>query len=243
MENKQPVRHFFTNMICGLIANKSHRKKVRVLLNSDLRAYYDFIRSDLGNERLRKKRTAIGYGAQNLIIIVNDRYVYKFPLCKKNPNEIALREKRIVDAFAKISPIYVPPVQLLKLNDIYVRKYEYIRGRTFAQMHGDEIVTNMEQWSSVIAEFIYKIATSDPDEISDLKPVEAGAQKTFYGWCHGDIAGNFMIDKKTNKIIAVIDWEDCRYGDFSHIWTSSLKHGTEFYKIVRDKYLKLCGEK
>lgn len=243
MESKQPVRHFFTNMVCGLIANKAHRKKVRVLLNSDLRAYIKFIRRDLGVSRLHKIRTAIGYGAQNLIVVANDAWVYKFPLCKSNPNEIALREKRIVDAFSKISPLYIPPVQLLKLGNIYVRKYKFIRGRTFAQLRNDEINAHMDEWSSQIALFIYTMAMSDPEQISDLKPIDATAPKTFYGWCHGDIAGNFMIDNDTHKIIAVIDWEDCRYGDFSNIWTSSLKRGTEFYELIRKKYLKLCGGK
>jgi len=230
-------------MVCGLIANKSRRKKVRVILNSDMRTYINFIRHDLGGARLRKIRTEIGYGAQNLIIIANDAWVYKFPLCKTNPNEIALREKRIVDAFAKVSPIYVPPVELLDLNGIYVRKYEYIHGRTFGQMRDGDIIANMNAWSDAIAEFLYALAISDPTEISDLKPKNASAPKTFYGWCHGDFAGNFMIDTQTNKIIAIIDWEDCRYGDFSNVWTSSLPHGTEFLCMVRDKYLKLCGEK
>lgn len=243
MEAKQPIRHFFTNMVCGLIANKARRKKVRVLLNSDLRAYIKFIRRDLGVSHLHKIRTAIGYGAQNLIVIVNDAWVYKFPLCKSNPNEIALREKRIVDAFSKISPIYVPPVQLLQLNNMYVRKYEFIHGRTFAQLRNHEINAHIDEWSTDIAKFIYVMAKSDPEQIADLKPADADTPKEFYGWAHGDIAGNFMIDNNTHKIIAVIDWEDCRYGDFSGMWTSSLQRGTEFYNLVRDKYLKLCGGK
>ncbi len=245
MNTKHPIRHFFTNMVCGLIANKSRRKKVRVILNSDMHAYINFIRNDLGGARLRKIRTEIGYGAQNLIVIANDAWVYKFPLCKSNPNEIALREKRIVDAFSKISPIYVPPVELLDLDGVLVRKYEYIRGRTFSQMREVDIIANMDAWSDVIAEFLHKLAISDPGSISDLKPENATAPKTFYGWCHGDFAGNFMIDVQTHKIIAMIDWEDCRYGDFAsdNIWTSSLPHGTEFLHMVRNKYLKLCGEK
>lgn len=241
METKHPIRHFFSNMVCGLIANKARRKKVRVLLNSDLRAYIKFIRSDLG--AVRKIRTAIGYGAQNLIIIANDKWVYKFPLCKSNPNEIALREKRIVDAFSVISPIYVPSVSLLRLGNILVRKYEYISGRTFGQMRDADIMANIDAWSDTLAQFVYALAKSDPSDISDLKPQNAQPQKTFYGWCHGDFAGNFMIDTKTHKIIAMIDWEDCRYGDFSNVWTSSLPHGTEFLHMVRDKYLTLCGEK
>lgn len=234
---KNPVRHFFTNVVCGLIANKPRRKKVRVLLNSDVHSYVRFIRRDL-SVPVKKIRTAIGYGAQNLIIIANDAYVYKFPLCKKNPNELALREKRIVDAFIPISPLPVPHVELLELDGIYVRKYPYIRGVTFGALSDVQVLANLDRWSRQIAEFMYILSKSNPAEIRDLRP-EGMRRGLFCGWCHIDICGNFMINSETMDISAVIDWEDCRFGDFSSIFSSSLPYGNEFMRRVRDKYLEL----
>lgn len=239
-KHTHPIRHFFTNLICGLIPNQERRKHVRVFLNSDIGAYKKFIRRDLGVKKL-KIRTAVGFRAKNLIIIANDKFVYKFPLRNRESNAMALREQRIVNAFSDVSPIYIPHVQLLKYKNNYVRKYEYINGLRFDQMSDNDINANMDTWAKQIAEFLYTIGMSDPESIRDLKPAGATAPRPFYGWYHGDIDSNFMIDAKTKKIIAIIDWEDCRYDDISNIWFSRMPHGNEFMSRVRAQYLKLCG--
>lgn len=241
-KHTRPIRHFFSNLICGLIPNQSRRKHVRVILNSDVGAYKKFIRHDLGGEKLRI-RTAVGFRAKNLIIIANDKFVYKFPLRNRESNAMSVREKRVVDVFKRISPIYIPGVELLKFKDDYVRKYEYINGLRFDQMSDDDINANMDIWATQIAEFLYTIGMSDPKSIRDLRPDDAAQPHPFYGWYHGDIDSNFMIDAKTKKIIAIIDWEDCRYGDFSNIWFSRMPRGNEFMSRVYDQYLKLCGGK
>lgn len=241
-KHTQPVRHFFTNLICGLVSNREKRNHLRVILNSDIGAYKKFIRHDLGVKRLRI-RTAVGFRAKNLIIIANDDFVYKFPLRNNVSESVVLREKRVVDTFMDISPIYIPCVEIVKYKDMLVRKYEYIPGRNFDQMSTDEINANMDAWAKQIAEFLYTIGMSDPESIRDLKPAGATAPRPGYGWYHGDIESNFMINPKTKNIIAIIDWEDCRYDDFSSIWNCRRPWRAEFMLRVHDQYMKLCGEK
>ncbi|MCM1294707.1 MAG: phosphotransferase [Muribaculaceae bacterium] len=241
-KHTQPVRHFFTNLICGLVPNREKRNHLRVILNSDIGAYKKFIRQDLGVKKL-KIRTAVGFRARNLIIIANDDFVYKFPLRNNASESVVSREKRVVDAFIDISPIYIPPVEILKYKDILVRKYEYIPGRNIDQIGAHDIRENADVWAAQIAKFLYVIGMSDPKSIRDLIPDNADTPHQDYGWYHGDIESNFMINPRTKNIIAIIDWEDCRYGDFSNIWNSRRPWRAEFMSRVRDQYLKLCGGK
>lgn len=128
MMSKQPIRHFFTNIICGCVYNKDDRKKLRVLLNSPVMSYLRFVRADLG-VKIRRFRTFVGYQARSLLIGVNDKYIYKFPLRRDNYRELAMREKRVTDALRAVSPLYIPNVEVLNYNGMLVRKYDLIRGK------------------------------------------------------------------------------------------------------------------
>lgn len=213
---RKSIHHFLTNVICGLVWGRVRRRKVRVILNSPMSEYIRFIRADTGFRRLRL-RTFIGYQARSLVISVNNKYVYKFPLRRDNYRELALREKRLVDAFAPISPIHIPWVELIEHNGMLIRKYEYIDGPILRTAPRRLIMKNLDTLATQMANFLYVIATSDPESIRDLKPENAKVPGYLYGWCQGDIGDNFIIDIDTMTVRAVIDWEDCEYFDFHSV--------------------------
>ena len=234
------IRHFFVNVLCALIPNKPKRKKLRVLLNSDLLGCIRFIKRDLKRKNIGRVKTFIGYGARNLIISVNDEYVYKFPLRRGNSNELALREKRIVDALQRTTSFYIPDVQLLEWKKTIVRKYEFIHGSTLSQMNDDDVISHIDVLAPQIAKFIYDVACADPIKIRDLKPSKNDKPSYHVGWCQGDIADNFIIDPINFNIVAFIDWEDASFDDFAHVFTKdkrSPRH--ELMVAVSREYDKL----
>lgn len=233
------IRRFFVNVVCGIIPNKDRRKKVRVVLNSNMVNYMRFIRKNIG-ERITKVKTFVGYQARNLIIGVNDKWIFKFPLRRDDSNELALREKRIVDALAPISPIHIPAVDIFKYRGQIVRRYEYVHGTTLRKLPMDAVIQNMDKLASQVARFMYDIARNDPDEIRDLKPQPNMKPGYMRGWCQGDICDNFMIDPDTMEIIAFIDWEDAKFFDFSSLFNVEKRTPfREFMTATEREYKKL----
>lgn len=208
------IHRFFTNIICGCIYNKDTRKRVRVILNSPMLSDLRFIRQNI-KQPIKKIQTFVGYQARNLLISVNSEYIFKFPLRRSNSDELTIREKRIVDTFIPISPIHIPAVDIFEHNNQLVRRYEFIHGVGLRQIPMDIAMKNLDTLAKQIAKFIYTIGTSDPASIRDLKPKRTAKPGYMYGWTQGDICDNFIVDFKTMKIIAFIDWEDCEFRDFS----------------------------
>ncbi|MBR2393598.1 MAG: hypothetical protein IKB05_03845 [Alphaproteobacteria bacterium] len=237
------LRRFFSNIICGFIPNRDGRRRMRVVLNSDMGAYLRFIRSDLGT-RPRRVRTFVGYLARSLLISVNDEYIYKFPLRRDDSDILARREGRLVTALAPFSPIYVPPVELLDYNGRVVRKYEYISGKQFRKLPESYARAHMDEFATQIAHFMYEIGRANPDEIADLKPSVGAVPGYRYGWTQGDIYDNFLIDMSTHKIIAMIDWEDCYFGDFERLFhRRHVSIASQFMDAVSREYDKLYYKK
>ncbi len=237
------IRKFFANVVSGLVINKAKRKKVRVILNSPMMSYVKFIRRDLGDEKIQKMKTFIGYRARSLIIGVNDKYIYKFPLQRSNYRELAMREKRIVDAFQNISPIAIPPVELLTWRGILVRKYKYVPGKTVSQFDAADILRHKTKLARQVANFMYVIGQSDPAEIRDLKPNPDEKPGFMAGWCQGDICDNFMIDDKTFNVLYFIDWEDCAFAPFECVMGWAVRTpGRELMAAVRSEYEKIYNK-
>lgn len=237
------IRRFFTNIICGCIYNKDTRKRVRVILNSDMLSYLRFIKKNTGMP-IRKVKTFTGYQARSLLISVNDKYIFKFPLRRSNSDELALREVRIVNAFQKISPIYIPPVEIFYHRGRVIRRYEFIHGTQLRQMPVDVALANVDKLAPQIAKFMFDIGCADLSEIRDLKPSTRARPKYMYGWSQGDICDNFFVDMKTMQIIAFIDWEDCAFGDFSGVFTSDKRSPhRELMAAVRAEYDRLYADK
>ncbi len=233
------IRHFFTNVICGLVYSKHGRKKLRVLLNSPLMEYIRFIRADTGL-CFPRMRTFVGYQARSLIISADNRWIYKFPLRRDNYRQLARREQRIVRALRPFSPIDIPDVELIENKGMLVRKYEFIRGVTLRGGPRDVIMANLDVLAAQVARFLYDVACADPDEIRDLKPEPDAAPGYMRGWCQGDVCDNFMIDLKTMRVIAFIDWEDACFCDFSYMFNCEKRTpAREFMNAVHIEYDKI----
>ncbi len=232
------IRASIVNVICTFIPNKMTRHKVRAVMNSDISGYRRLIKRDLGTP-IKKIKYITGFRGRNLILAVNDEYIYKFPL-RHRTGEVAIREKRIVDALQPMSPISIPDVEILEYKGKLVRKYKLIHGFQVNQMPFETVNANREKLARQIARFMYEIGRLDPAEIRDLKPNPMAKPGYMNGWNQGDIYDNFIIDPATMKIIAFIDWEDSGFGDFSQFMQGARFENEQILvPLVRKEYDKL----
>lgn len=202
------------------------------LLHPEIKRYIQFVKQNYANGKKYKIKTAYGRGWKNVVIILDKKYAFKFPFSKcdrKLTEHTAMMEKRFVDAFRKISPIYIPSIEIINWNGLTVRKYDYVFGKQITDFVPDEISEiNRKKIATQLANFIWTIAQSDPVELQDLKPDSNEKPELLRGWMHTDLATNFLMDKDFN-IVAVIDWEevywcDIRFG-FSNINKSLDRRG------------------
>lgn len=219
------MRHFISNIVCGFIWSKSLRDKVRTVIRyPQTHDYIRFVRHFAKNMKQCKIKTMVGYGCRNFIVILNNKHVFKFPLLTDG-KDVAIREKRIVDAFYGISPIKIPLMKIIPYKDIYVRKYEFANGTLLTDVKPSVIGKHQEHIAKQIANLLYVIGKSDPVEIRDLKPAPDDKPGFLHGWFQADIWQNFMLDTKTFDITFFIDWENTVFADFrpelvtcSHNW-------------------------
>lgn len=240
------MRHFFANLVCAFIPKRTLRNKVRTLLYYPVtRDYIGFVRNYARSHNMQKCKIKInvGWGCSNLIVILNNECVFKFPL-KNDGKELAMREKRITDALRPISPVKIPKMEIIPYKDIAVKKYEFAYGTLFSELPPSEVAKNVHHLAGQLAKFLYVLAKADPQELNDLKPENATAPGFLYGWNHGDIWQNFMVDPKTFDLTFFIDWEYARFGSLypcvcvaNHYWTRFDCRGLAIYTMA--EYAKL----
>ncbi len=109
-----------------------------------------------------------------------------------------------------------------------------------AQLPVADVLRHKNKLARQVARFLFDVARCDPVEIRDLKPRPNMRPGYMCGWCQGDICDNFIINPKTWDIVAFIDWEDCAFGDFSHLldWDQR-SPARELMAAVRAEYKKL----
>ena len=235
------IRHFFTNMICGLIYNHDARKRVRAALNSPLIPLLKFIKKDSGIKH-PKYKIITGFRGRNLLIQVNDKYIYKYPSKTSDfAPDIEKREYDITSELSKISPIYIPVPTLFEFNNKILRRYDVVHGISLRELiKNKKIYDEYKKYlAHQVAYFLYKIALSDPKSIQKYKNNKNDKPKILYGWHHCDILDNFMIDEKTFKITSFIDWEEVAFGDLSHIFIDKNPILNNFMQNVKDEYVKM----
>lgn len=205
--------HFISNIICFVIPNKKLRDKVRVMIRYPrVFGYVRFVRNYARNMKKRDIQTRVGRGCKNFVVLLNDKYVFKFPLMSDGV-AVAQREKRITDALRPISPIKIPDMKIMTHNGIAVRRYEFAHGTLLSDVEPRVFAVHRDKIAKQIAKMIYTIGESDPESIRDLKPTPNAKPDYLYGWFQGDIWQNFMLDDDFN-ITYFIDWEDTAFQSF-----------------------------
>ena len=239
------IRHFITNIICGLIYSREARKRVRAALNSPLVGLILFIKKDCKLKH-PKYKIITGFRGRNLLIRVNDKYIYKYPTQKCNfaPN-IEVRERDITTELAKISPIYIPVPTLLKYNKKWLRRYDVVSGISLRQLiRKGKIYDEYKKYlAHQVAYFLYVIAKYNPEKLYKYKDKPDDKPGFMYGWHHCDLLDNFMIDTKTFKITSFIDWEEVGFGDFSTMLRDKNPVLNAFMQIVEKEYKNIYTNK
>ena len=206
------MHHFLSNVIALLIPNKTLRDKVRVMIRyPQTLSYIWYVRKYAGKSG-SKIKTRVGRGCRNFVVILNDKYVFKFPLFTDG-REIAYREKRILEALMPISPIKIPKMEIIHYKDIVVRKYEFANGTLLSDVAPAVVSANRAYIARQFANMLCVVGKADPKEIRDLKDNPKDKPGFLYGWFQGDIWQNFMLDDKCN-ITYFIDWEDTKFQSF-----------------------------
>lgn len=246
------MRHFIANMIALWMPTRALRDKVRVKIRyPQVRDYVKWVRNYARENNIPAKiKIRVGFGSKNYVIILNKQYVFKFQLGAPDAESV-YREKRIVDTFQKISPIKTPGVEVIYVGDAIVRKYDFVRGLSLVDLKAADVLKHRDKIAKQIANFLHVVGRADPKELQDLKPNPREKPGFLYGWFHGDIWQNFMLDPKTFDVIYFIDWEDSGFKDFrpslrdtAHHWERYKYVGlivdcmTEYAKLYFDNYKK-----
>lgn len=227
------------------IHDKQTRDTVRTKLKFGTKKYLDFVYDYMGTKRLKIKYY-VGKGCKNLIIVVNKKTCFKFPLYNSNIN-IVDREKKITDYFSGVLQKKIPNIEIIKYGEIYVEKYDFIDGITVNCANLELVKRNILKIADQLADFLFIMTKHSPDKLKSFVPINSGSPGFLYGWGHMDIGGNFILNPKTMDVIGFIDWENAGYGDIMPdlVWATQYwcklglyQLGIEIVKKYAEKYLE-----
>ncbi|MBQ8294295.1 MAG: hypothetical protein IJX89_02835 [Alphaproteobacteria bacterium] len=219
------LKRFCIDLICGFIPSRKLRRRVRVILRyPSSRAYINWVRdwAHHNDGGVRKMSIAFGVGCKNLVVIVNDKNVFKFSLTDDGA-AAARREMRITDAFTKITPIRMPQMELIAWRGVTIRRQEFFSGKLLGDFEPSYVLAHREKIAKQMANFLHVVGKSDPRELRDLKPTPDANPGYLYGWFHNDIGQNFMMDDDLN-ITGFIDWENAAFCDWKPTLYAAERH-------------------
>lgn len=204
------------DFLCNFIPSKSVRRHIRTTRLYDYRKKYRALRRAYPD--LNFRRTKMIKGGWNIGFIVDRKYVFKIRKFFDNsiPTERIMREKRITDAFASVSPVRIPRIEIVRAGEYTFYKYDFIPGKNLNTFRLKTISDNSWKWGRQLAQFISAVHNTRPPEIEDLRMGDGD------GWNHNDICNNIIVDKKTMNIVGLIDWEYAGWGTLE----------TEFRNVV-----------
>ena len=186
------------------------------LMHPEISRYIRYVKDNYAKNGKHKIRTAYGRGWKSAVVILDNKCVFKFPFASKDKDvvsRVAQREKRLVDSFRKVSPVYIPAIELINWNGLTVRKYEYVSGKQITDFNPNKVSEeNCKKIAKQLANFIWVLQQYNPAELEDLKPNPLETSGFSTGWVHTDLATNFLMDDDFN-VVAVIDWEDTYWID------------------------------
>jgi len=227
------------DFLCNFIPNRALRASVRKNQLHNWRKKFDALRA--ANPDLNFKHVRVIKGGWNIGFIVDNKYVFKI---RKNFNhgekfDRVIREKRITDAFAQIVDIRIPHIDIVPAGEYTFYRYDYIPGVNMNTFSRHTIRHHVRRWGSQIGTFIHQVHNAHPAGIDDLRGDDAGD-----GWNHNDICNNVIIDPKTMRIVAIIDWEYAGWGKLSTEFLNCTKFSKKIKKsgigaAIRDKYRRL----
>ena len=228
--------------LAGLIPNKDVRERIRQKKLYDYRKKFNALRKVIPEHEFKKIRVI--KGGWNIGFIINNKYVCKIRkfLDESVPQEKIIREKRITDAFQEILPVKIPKIDVLISDGMTFYKYNFISGVNLNKMSQAKITRNQEKIAKQLARFIHTMHNSNMPELSDLKTSDGD------GWNHHDICNNMLVDKKTMKIIGIIDWEYAGWGPLDTeilnctIFSRKMRN-TQIDALIRAEYKKLSNKK
>lgn len=218
-------------LLCGLIPNKNVRNKIRVQKLFDWRNKYKALKKAF--PELKFHHTRMIKGGWNIGFIVDKKYVFKIRkyFDSSIPTEKIMREKRITDAFQNISPLTIPKIDIVQAGEYTFYKYNFIPGKNLNTFSQKTIEKYAWGWGKQLADFIYAVHNAQPKELKDLK---AGVKGD--GWNHNDICNNIIVDKKTMKIVGLIDWEYSGWGTLETEFNNIIA----FSKKIRESGLQIA---
>ena len=207
------------DVLCGLIPNRRIRRNIREQRLFDWRNKYNALRKKF--PELNFRHTRMIKGGWNIGFIVDNRYVFKIRKFYDTsiPIEKIMREKRITDAFANISPLRIPKIEIVRAGKYTFYKYDFIPGQNLNLYSTRVIRRHARDWGTQLAEFIYAVHNARPPEIDDLR-----ADATGDGWNHNDMCNNIIVDKKTRRVVGVIDWEYAGWGTLESEFNNAIAY-------------------
>lgn len=226
------------DFLAGLIPNKKLREKIRREDLYDYRKKYNALRRALTQAEFKHVRVI--KGGWNIGFIVDNKYVCKIRkhYDRDIPTEKIMREKRITDAFGKIVPLKILKIDILKAGGYTFYKYNFIPGKNLNRMRLKTIIKYRNKWGKQLADFIYTMHNNDPIEIADLKSGDGD------GWNHNDICNNIIVDKKTMRIVGIIDWEYSGWGKLQTEFENCIQFSDKMKlsgigEIIKNEYNKI----
>ena len=138
------------DILCGLIPNRHVRRRIRTQKLFDWRNKYRALRKRYPN--LNFRHTRMIKGGWNIGFIVDNKYVFKIRKFYDSsiPAEKIMREKRITDAFANISPLHIPKIEIVRAGKYTFYKYDFIPGKNMNTCSQRVIERNAWQWGADI---------------------------------------------------------------------------------------------
>lgn len=194
------------DFLCCLIPSHKRRDYLRRV------KLFDWHRKFMALQRafpeLNFRRTKMVKGGWNIGFIVDHKYVFKVrkQIDTNIPHKKITQEKRITDALAPITPLRILEIDIVKIDDYVFYKYAFIPGKNLNLFRLSTIIKHRKIWARQIAEFIYAIHNADLPQLHDLKTVNGD------GWNHNDLCNNMLVDRRTMKIVGIIDWEYAGWG-------------------------------
>lgn len=227
------------DFFCGFIPNPKTRARIRHDKLFDWHKKYNVLKKICPEARFYNVHMI--KGGWNIGFIVKNKYVFKTRKFSDKDIDITrvLREKRITDAFRNILKIVdFPKIEIFKYNEYTFFRYDYIRGVNLNRCSVQIMEKHVDEWAKTVAKIIYTMHNARPEDINDLIDGDGD------GWNHNDLCNNMLVDKKTKKIVGLIDWEYSGWGTLEKEIKncdrfSSRLRAVEFSKKIRQEYFKI----